>query len=71
LVGCARPAADKNEAAELAEQFAAAVEGLSARRILVESAYSDAELFLERFAARLPKGKHELFVYQPESPCRI
>lgn len=71
LVGCARPAADKNEASLVAEQFADAIAGLAPKRILVESTYSDPHLFVERFAARLSKGEREIFVYEPESPCRI
>lgn len=72
LVGCPAPAADKAQAQAYAAQFAEAVAGLGARRVLVESPANDAADFVKRFVAALgPHAPAEVFSYVPEIPCRI
>ena len=72
LVGCKPPAADPAAAGAIAEQFADAMTGLSADRILVEVPFQDVEFFITKFRNRLGAGApEEIFAYLPEVPCRI
>ncbi len=72
LVGCKSPATDPTAAQAIAERFADAMEGLSARRILVEVPFQDVEFFITKFRTRLGAGApKEIFAYLPEVPCRI
>jgi hypothetical protein len=71
LVGLFAPAATKAEAEDAAEKYAAAVRGLAAYRVLIESPYADGAFFAERFAKIIGQANLDLAYYHPETPCRI
>ncbi len=71
LVGCSAPATSARSATELAESFAEAIGGLAPKKLLVEVAATDGELFLQQFAKALGDDKIKIYAYVPETPCRI